>query len=433
MSDDIVLGKAGKFNICVRDITLSSHAGVVLLQTFADQLGVAAVLDEEVHIKQRERGYPEGAAVMSLATNLILGGSCLTDLRVLRGDPGTQALMGVEHVLAPTTAGEYIRKFEMGDICDLRRAVHRLQNRVRPHQTATCCTLDMDSSIYEQACHQKQGAVKAYTGEIGFHPLFAFWEEEGELVFSHLRRGSAHTARNVRWFLRETVKRLPAHLPKKLRTDSGFYAWGVVAFCETHAMTFSITADQTAPLRALIGALPEADWRDVEKHGVTQVAEVCYQPTGWPRAYRYIIKRELRLTKTKALEFHYHAFVTNDETTKALELADWHAQHANMENRIKDHKSGLSLEKLPSQRFHANWAYLLIGQLAFNLVAWFKRLVLPADYHQVTLKTLRYQVLNVAGKIVHTARQFFLVLSDAYQFQDTWRFALQQLAKLQFT
>ena len=43
-----------------------------------------------------------------------------------------------------------------------------------------------------------------------------------------------------------------------------------------------------------------------------------------------------------------------------------------MENRIKEHKSGFGLEKLPTQKFHANWAYLLIVQLAFNLVAWFK-------------------------------------------------------------
>jgi len=432
VSNEIVLGKAGKFNICVRDITLSSHAGVVLLQTFAEQLGVAEVLNEEVHVKQRERGYAEGEAVMSLATNLIVGGSCLTDLKVLRGDLGTQALLGVEQVMAPTTAGEYLRKFDIGDICDLQRGLHRLQRRVRPHQTATCCTIDLDSSIYEQAGHHKPGAVKAYNGEIGFHPLFAFWEEEGELLFSHLRRGSAHTVRNVGWFLRETLKRVPAHLPKKLRTDSGFYALTVVKFCEVHTITFSITADQTAPLRARINALPEAAWHDIEKHGVTQVAELRYQPTRWPRAYRYIVKRDLRLNKTGRSEFHYHAFVTNDETTKPIALAEWHAQHANMENRIKEHKTGLSLEKLPSQRFHANWAYLLIGQLAFNLVAWFKRLVLPADYHQATLKTLRYQVLNVAGKIVHTARQFFLVLSEAYLYQDTWRFALKQLAGLQF-
>jgi hypothetical protein len=33
-----------------------------------------------------------------------------------------------------------------------------------------------------------------------------------------------------------------------------------------------------------------------------------------------------------------------------------HWQHAAMENAIKEHKSGFGLEKLPTQKFHANWA-----------------------------------------------------------------------------
>ena len=47
---------------------------------------------------------------------LILGGDCLTDLQVLRGDPGTQALLGLETILAPTTAGELLRRFGIGGV-----------------------------------------------------------------------------------------------------------------------------------------------------------------------------------------------------------------------------------------------------------------------------------------------------------------------------
>jgi hypothetical protein len=58
--------------------------------------------------------------------------------------------------------------------------------------------------------------------------------------------------------------------------------------------------------------------------------------------------------------------------------------------------------------------------------------VLPADYHHATIKTIRHQLLSVAGKIVHTARQFFLVMSDQYQYQGVWQFALARLATLNF-
>jgi hypothetical protein len=128
----------------------------------------------------------------------------------------------------------------------------------------------------------------------------------------------------------------------------------------------------------------------------------------------------------------YHVFVTNDEVLPAAELVEWHLQHADMENRIKEHKHGLGLEKLPAGRFHANWAYLLIGQIAFNLFAWFKKLVLPPSYHHATAKTIRHHLLNLAGKIVHSARQCFLVLSNHYRYQSVWQFALGRLTSLKF-
>jgi len=66
-----------------------------------------------------------------------------------------------------------------------------LQQQVRLHQQSKTVTIDLDSSIYEQSSAKKQGSRKAYNGEVGYHPLFAFWEEEGELIHSHLRRGNA--------------------------------------------------------------------------------------------------------------------------------------------------------------------------------------------------------------------------------------------------
>jgi hypothetical protein len=427
-----VLGKVGKFNICFRPERLTSHAGTVLLHDFAQRLGVEGLLDEELRVKTRERGYGESEAMSGLLYNLILGGEHLSDLEVLRGDPGTQELLAAAAILAPTTAGEFLRKFDIGDVRDLQRVHLRLQARVRPHQRATTCTIDLDSSIYEQVSTRKEGSTKAYNGEIGYHPLLAFWAEEGELLFSHLRRGSAHTARNVLWFLRQTLKRVPETAVKKLRADSGFYSKGVVGWCEAEGFIFTITADQTAPLLEAITAVPERRWHPLPEYELAEVTELRYQPTGWSHPYRYVIKREVAETKAGELYWKYHATVTNEEDLGAGEVVVWHLQHAAMENAIKEHKSGFGLEKLPTQKFHANWAYLLIGQLAFNLVAWFKRLVLPASYHRTTIKTIRHHLLNLAGKIVHTARRCFLMLSDQYRYQAVWRFAIDRLAHLQF-
>lgn len=206
----------------------------------------------------------------------------------------------------------------------------------------------------------------------------------------------------------------------------------MVEGCEAAGFTFTITAEQTAPLLEAITALPERRWRNLPEYALAEVAELRYQPTGRAHPYRYVVKREIAETKDGELYWRYHATVTNEEEPTACEVVVWHLQHATMENAIKEHKSGFGLEKPPMQKFQANWAYLLIGQLAFNLVAWFKRLVLPPNYHRATIKTIRHHLLNLAGKIVHTARRCFLMISDQYRYQAVWRFGIRQLAHLQF-
>ena len=54
----------------------------------------------------------------------------------------------------------------------------------------------------------------------------------------------------------------------------------------------------------------------------------------------------------------------------------------------------------------------------------------PGHHQNATIKTIRHQLLNLAGKIVRTARQTFLVLSEQYRYQEVWQFAIRKLAAL---
>ena len=260
MNRESVSGKVGKFKVCFRDEQLTSHAGVALVHELATRLGVEQIVDEELQVKQRERGYTEGQASGALLHNLLLGGEGLSDLEVRRGDPGTQELLAQDALLAPRTAREVLQKFDLGASRDLQRVHLRRQQRVRPQQPRATCTLDLDSSLYEPASTRKQGSDKADNGELGYHPLLAVWAEEGELLFSHLRRGRAHTCRNVRWLLRETGKRVPDQAALARRADSGFYSKEVGQGGEAPHGRFSLTADHTAPLLALIAAMPDRCW-----------------------------------------------------------------------------------------------------------------------------------------------------------------------------
>ena len=112
MNDETVVGKVGKFNIAFRPRRQSSHARAVLMQQLIKQLGVAMILDEEIKVKERERGFGESVYLLAVVWNLILGGECVDDLNVLRGDPGTLLLIEMERLPTPRATGKFLRRFQ---------------------------------------------------------------------------------------------------------------------------------------------------------------------------------------------------------------------------------------------------------------------------------------------------------------------------------
>jgi len=427
VNNETVIGKAANFNIAFRNLTVSSHSGAVLLKDFCDRLGVEEILDSEVEVKQRDRGFSDSEALMGMVFNLILGGDCLSDLNVVRGDEGTLKLLGVTSLIAPSTAGEHLRKFSIGKKCDLLRALFMIAQKVRPLQKGDTCTIDMDSSIYQQCSKRKEGSRKAYNGEVGYHPLFAFWAEEGELLSTHLMSGNRHPSSKAVWFLKQVLGRVPVGKKLYLRADSAFYSWDFITELESQRVTYAITADFSKQLKKQVEAIEEKSWRRFGNDA--EVADLRYAPER-RSLHRYVVKRVKVEDKQGNISYRYHAVITNDEKKSASKLMKWALQRCNMENEIKEHKSGFGLEKMPTQKFLANQVWLLIGQLAFNLVAWMKKYVLPEQYKKARIKTIRHHILNLAGRIVESGRKFFLVLSDHYRYKEVWRYALKQLAKL---
>jgi len=215
----------------------------------------------------------------------------------------------------------------------------------------------------------------------------------------------------------------------RVRGDSAFYTRAFLDECEQRSITYAITADQTKALRAAVEALPETAWTQDPEDPELSYAELRYAPSRQPER-RYCVKRARRRQADGTTQTSYHIVVTNELERSAREIVKWQLERCAVENLIKEFKHGFSLDKFPSRKYHANWAYFLIGQLAFNLVAWFKRLCLPESYGTARIKTLRHHLFNLAAKVVSSGRQLFLVISDDYRYQHLWSCALNKLATL---
>jgi hypothetical protein len=95
--------------------------------------------------------------------------------------------------------------------------------------------------------------------------------------------------------------------------------------------------------------------------------------------------------------------ITNSQDSDIAYLEARHRLHARVEDRIKEAKE-CGLGNFPSFSFQANRVWLLLVQMAQDLLAWARRLCLPAEFSEAAPKRLRYQVLHVAGRLVRNAR-----------------------------
>ena len=305
-------------------------------------------------------------------------------------------------------------------------------------------TIDLDSTICETYGPAKEGARRhTYTGQRGYHPLFAVAAGTGDVLMARLRQGRANTARGAAHFLRETIGRVRyagATGPLTMRADRGFYTHDIVthdivAVCRKMKVRFSITIRQHQSLRNLIEAIPEDHWAPIPywMEGAADVAETTYVPfQSEPDAVPVrLIVRRVKPTPNSQLallvDYSYHGFIT-DRDGDTLELEADHRRHAEIENTIRDLKYGVGLNHLSSGRFPANAAWLAVQTMAHNLARWTTRIGLGEQL--ATTKTLRRRFFSLAGRITHSARRLTLHLPQGWPWQNQFSSALARLRAL---
>jgi hypothetical protein len=422
--------------IIVEGDNLVSYGGGILIDEFIHKLSLPQIIDTTVKVKERERGYRESEAILALMVSVITGGECLDDLLALREEEAFKTIWRHGDIPHPTTMGDFLRRFALGHIRQLDSVNAQAFNKVySASKKLFAITMDIDSTLDEVHGTKKEGAKWTYTGIRALNPLMCFIRENGDWLHSRLRSGNTYTSDGAVSFVRESYHKVKDFAEQiNACMDSGFYDKEIVAECERLNIGFSITADQTGALMRAVNAIAEDAWRKIDDH--VWVSEIMYQPIGWKREYRFLVRREelpekKQISLLDNIDYRYHVIVTN-RAESAEDLVPFHLQRATMENFIRETKYGFSLDRFPCQEFHANWAYLTIGMLAYNIVNWIKRLALPSMYRKKFIKALRYRFFNVAARVVKHSRYVVLKIAQGiHRFIDILH-AYERILSLQF-
>jgi len=203
------------------------QAGGVLLVETVRTAGVDAALSAELRRWRKPAAVHDPAKVLlDVALTLALGGDCLADVNLLRGEPGVFGRVASDPTVSRTIAAL------AGDVDRVLAAVEkaRAAGRARvwalagdetPDHAADAATpliIDLDATLVT-AHSDKEQARPTFKRGYGFHPLAAFVdhgaEGTGEPLHIMLRPGNAgsNTAADHVTVTRKALAQLPGHQP----------------------------------------------------------------------------------------------------------------------------------------------------------------------------------------------------------------------------
>ena len=407
-----------------------ANAGIVLVSTLAQRLGVEQMADECVDLSGRAGGGNEGAKIMTLISAMALGADCIDDVDVLRAGR-TADLLG-HRVLAPSTIGTFLRSFTFGHVRQLDRLLGEALGRAWAAGAGPGdgrLVVDVDSFVGEVFGLNKHGAAFGYTRVRGYHPILATRADTGEVIQIRLRSGSANTSRGMPRFTDELIARVNragATGPRLLRADSGFWNKKIFARLDRAGWEFSIGIRLQPAVRAAIEAIEETAWTTLEDYPKTSIAQIAETTHG---GRRLVVRRVRTLDRQGQLlpSWELFPFLTNRTDDLALVEAE-HRQHAQVELAIRDLKDQ-ALAHFPSGHFFANAAWTVIAALAHNLLRQTQKLGLTGNTIR-TAATIRRRLLALPGRLVRSARRWTLRLPVRWPWADDFTTALTTLRAL---
>lgn len=403
--------------------TLTAHGGLALLAEFNHGLGVCGLTDRYLPGPGSNRGYAPSVFVDRLILMLQAGGQSLEDLRELRREAGLRRLLDREVIPDPDTLGDWLRR--MGDpqtghagLVGLGQVRDALTARILRRDGHTPYTLDADATLVEG---EKRDAHWSYKGVRGYLPLLGFLVETPVCLVDEFREGKVSPGAGQLEFYRQCRARMPwGKRVARYRADSASYQAALINELETDQVRWAITADQDVAVKAVIAGLPPEAWQEPEKGCGSHVAEAVHTMHATKAAFRLSIKREERphpdLLETTPMPYAYHVVASNwpEDEKPAHEVLRWHNQRGQAENFNKELTVGLGLEQMPCGDSGANAVFFRIGVLAYNLFIGVKRLVCPAAWAAQTITTVRWKLVQVAGRMLrHAGRVVLRLVLDA--------------------
>ena len=420
--------------------SLTHYGGLFLIQRFCNKLGLRRRLERLLRAAPEWSEFNPVDLIVLLLYLLVAGVQRISKSDKLQYDGFFLALLGLEHFPDESTLRRFLQRLSP----DAIREVARLHDQLRSDlfvwpKARTSLVLHLDSVVLTLYGKQ-QGARRGYNpkakGRPSYHPILCFEAHGQEFWHGSLRPGDAGANTGARHFVRRCLEKVPSSIARsriRFLADAGFFSGALIEDFDQWGCGFTIVCRAYEAYQQLA---EQAGFKDLKLGW--GCAEFYHRPRTWSRTQRFIaIRRPLpvdpdqaqQLTLFKDAKYSYSVLVSN------LGLSPWrtwldYVGRANIEKSIRELLNDLALNKIPTQSWSANVAFLQLLLLAYNLMHWFKRLCLPQHNLRTTVETLRHDLLALPGLLICRSGKNVLVLPRKYPHKNDFLTAAARVEKL---
>ena len=397
------------------DELLTPRSGLALFAEVVRTLKVDQKVRESFARPGSNRGYEAWDYIEPMLLMLEGGGQHIEDLREIRDDETLRQLVGLRRMPSLSTFGDWmVRAGANGGVEALTGIDEEVAGTIWRRLARAEYTLDVDATVIEA---EKREAQWTYKKVKGYQPILGFLAEDGVCLTHEFREGNVAAQSGAVAFLRRCLNLCPRI--KYFRSDSAFYQAAVIDECEERGIGYTITADQDAGVKEVIKTV--RDWRPLftAKGEATdrEVGTAIHLLRKAKEPVRLVVQRwrDPQLALFEPNGYCYHVIASNRDELEAEEVVWFHNQRGQVENFIKELKIGFGMEQMTSGDFAANALWFALGVLAYNLTQAEKLLFLDEGWRSKTIATLRWQLIETAGRLIRHGRRLILRLATSVE------------------
>ncbi len=373
--------------------------------------GLEKIISDEYRDKKRSnREIDAQRKIMSGVMMMASGGSRVEDVEVLRADNGLKNSLGWDSIIGSDTLLNFIGNKRSN--AKNRRVNNALIVKAMREAKEEEFTYDNDATYINS---EKRSARYSYQGNKQFSGLIGCIAELGLINTVEYRRGNESPQTGILNQLRKAVKQAMAagKRIKTFRSDSAAYQNKIMTFCDVEDIEYYISIDKNKAVIERVKKLKANEWKTMygqyKERYDTDWAETTYVVSKGFKIRILILRwKNPDPTLFDASPYCYHVIATNNQKIDPMSWLEIHnARMGSIEHLNKEIKTGMGCDYTPSHDFEKNRGYFLLGVLAHNAVQIMKLFYLGTEARSWTIKTMRYQFINVCGKIVKTGRRFY--------------------------